>query len=377
VKVTDYELFEVPPRWLFLKLETDSGIVGWGEPILEGRARTAASAVAELIENYLVGNDPAEIERHWQRMYRGGFYRGGPILMSALSGIDQALWDIKGKHHDMPVYELLGGRARDRIRLYDHFGGSAPEETAASARESVADGFSMIKSGPSLSWRYVDSPATIEKERAHVRAAREAVGDEVDIALDFHGRLSVPMAKRLVAELEAFDPMFYEELVVPEKNDELPRIASKTTVPIATGERMYTRWDFKPALDGGAVDIVQPDVSHAGGITEMRKIAAMAEAYDAAIAPHSPLGPVALAACLHVDACTHNALAQEQIVLQNDVPTYLEDESILNHEDGYVDVPTDPGLGVTIDEDALRDAAEEDVWEVPPMQHDDGSVAEW
>jgi galactonate dehydratase len=377
MEVTDYELFEVPPRWLFLKVETDSGIVGWGEPVLEGRAQTATTAVRELLENYLVGEDPAEIERHWQQMYRGGFYRGGPILMSALSGIDQALWDIKGKRHDLPVYELLGGKARDRVRLYDHFGGSTPEEVAESARASVENGFSMIKSGPSVSWRHVDSPATIEETRALVRAAREAVGDDVDIALDFHGRLSVPMAKRVVAELEQFAPMFYEEPVVPEKNGELSRIASKTTVPIATGERMYTRWEFAPVLENGAVDVVQPDVSHAGGITELRKIAAIAEVSDAAVAPHSPLGAVALAACLQVDACTHNAIVQEQVVLQDDVPTYLNDDAVFDHDDGYVDVPTGPGLGVDVDESALRDAAEDDAWEVPPMRHDDGSVAEW
>jgi len=377
MEITGYELYEVPPRWQFLKVETDAGLVGWGEPVVEGRAPTTARAVEELMEEYLLGRDPLHIEQHWQAMYRGGFYRGGPVLMSALSGIDQALWDIKGKHFGAPVYELLGGKARDRIELYAHCGGATPEETAERACERVNEGFSTLKFGPHQDWEWLDSPAAVERADAHVARVREAVGDEVDVAIDFHGRPSKSLAKRLVARLERYDPMFYEEPVVPEKNGVLDEIARQTTVPIATGERMYSRWDFRDVLERGAIDVAQPDVSHAGGITELRKIATMAETHDVALAPHSPLGPVALAACLHVDACTQNAVVQEQIVHQPDVPTYLTDESVFDHEGGYVDLPSAPGLSVDVDEGALREAATEDAWTVPPVRRADGSVAEW
>jgi galactonate dehydratase len=379
MRITDYELFPVAPRWQLLKLETSDGTVGWGEPVVEGRAKTTAAAVEELLDSYLLGEDPMHIEEHWQRMYRGGFYRGGPVLMSALSGVDQALWDIKGKQYGAPVYDLLGGKARDRIRLYQHIGGETLDDLAESARTQVDAGFEVLKMTPTEELRRVDAPARVDRARERMATVREAVGPGVDVGLDFHGRVSKSMAKRLAAALEEFDPMFYEEPVLAEHNDALADLAAHTSVPIATGERMFSRWDFKGILAENAVDVIQPDLSHAGGITEVHKIAAMAEAYDVALAPHSPLGPVALAACLHVDACAPNALVQEQILHRAGVPTYLEDESPFDHEGGYVDLPPGPGLGVDPDEDALREAVVEDadVWNVPEWTHEDGGLAEW
>ncbi len=378
MRVTDFELFEVPPRSLLLKVETDEGIVGWGEPSLEGRAQTAATAVEELMETYILGSDPFPIERLWEKMYRSGFYRGGPILLSALSGIDHALWDIKGKALDVPVYELLGGAARDRIRLYAHFGGTTAEEMADAASRRVEEGFTAIKGGPRLNWEHIETPAALEEARDRIGAVREAVGDEIDIMLDFHGRPSKALAEQLVVALEDYDPMFYEELVVPEKNHTLPEIASHTTIPIATGERMFTRWDFRSILEDGVVDVVQPDVAHAGGITETRKIATMADTYDVAVAPHSPLTAVALAACVQIDACTPNAIIQEQIIHNEGVPNYLEDMSVFDHDDeGYIDLPDGPGLGITVDESSVRELATENAWDAPVMHHDDGSITEW
>jgi len=382
-RIVDYELFEVPPRWLFLRIETADGTVGWGEPVVEGRARTVRTAVEELLDSYLLGADPSRIEDHWQTMYRGGFYRGGPVLMSAISGVDQALWDIKGKRLGAPVYELLGGAARDRVRVYQWIGGDRPTEVAREAERKVEAGFTALKMNATEELERVDSPAAVEAAVTRLREVREAVGDEVDVGVDFHGRVSKPMAKRLAAALEPHDPMFIEEPVLPEHSDALPEIAAQTSTPIATGERMYSRWDYRPLFETGGVDIVQPDLSHAGGITEVRKIASMAEAHDVALAPHCPLGPVALASCVQVDACTPNALVQEQSLdihynETSDVLDYLANPSAFDYEDGYVEIPDDPGLGIDVDESHVREQSELDVdWHNPVWRHDDGSVAEW
>ena len=381
MRITDYELFHAPPRWLFLKVTTSDGTVGWGEPVVEGRARTVATAVEELFDSYLLGEDPSRIEDHWQAMYRGGFYRGGPVLMSAIAGIDQALWDIKGKRFDAPVYELLGGPVRDRVRVYQWVGGDRPADVADAAAEKVDAGFTALKMNAVPETERVDSPSAVDAAAERLATVREAVGDEVDVGVDFHGRVSKPMAKRLVAALEPHDPFFVEEPVLPEHNDALPEIAAHTTTPIATGERMFSRWDFKEVFEDGSVDVIQPDLSHAGGITEVQKIAAMAEAYDVAVAPHCPLGPVALAACVQVDAVAPNALIQEQSLdihynETSDVLDYLEDPSVFDYEDGHVDLPDGPGLGVEVDEDALR-AAEDPDWHNPIWRHEDGGVAEW
>jgi galactonate dehydratase len=381
--IADYELFAVPPRWLFLRVETSDGLVGWGEPIVEGRAKTVRAAVEELVDDYLLGEDPARIEDHWQAMYRGGFYRGGPILMSAIAGIDQALWDLKGKRFGAPVYELLGGRARDRMRVYQWIGGDRPSAVGNAAAEKVAEGLTALKMNATAELRRVDSPSAVQEARDRLAEVRDAVGDDVDVGVDFHGRASKSMAKRLAAALEPYEPMFVEEPVLPEHNDALPEIAAHTTIPIATGERMYSRWGFKGVFEQGAVDVIQPDLSHAGGITEVRKIAAMAEAYDVALAPHCPLGPIALAACLQVDFCSPNALIQEQSLdihynETSDVLDYLMDPDVFRYDEGYVAAPDAPGLGIDLDEDHVRERAGTATdWHNPVWRHDDGSVAEW
>ncbi len=381
--IVDYDLYEVPPRWLFLRIETSDGTVGWGEPVVEGRAKTVKGAVEELMDNYLLREDPHRIEDHWQTMYRGGFYRGGPVLMSAIAGIDQALWDIKGKQFGAPVYELLGGRARDRIRVYQWIGGDRPTEVGDAAAEKVDSGFTALKMNATSELRRVDNPAAVQSARDRLAEVRERVGPEVDIGVDFHGRVSKPMAKRLAKALEPYEPMFIEEPVLPEHNDALGDIAANTTIPIATGERMFSRWDFKEVFEDGSVDIIQPDLSHAGGITEVKKIAAMAEAYDVALAPHCPLGPIALASCVHVDTVSPNALIQEQSLNihyneTSDVLDYLTDPTVFEYKDGYVDVPSDPGLGIDINESYVKRQAERTVnWHNPVWRNDDGSVTEW
>lgn len=377
MKITDMKLYHVKPRWLFLKIETDEGIAGWGEPIVEGRALTVATAIEEL-KRYLIGEDPLRIEHHWQIMYRGTFYRGGPVLVSAISGIEQALWDIKGKFYNMPVYEMLGGRVRDKIRMYCHCGGATPEEFAANAKQRVAAGFDAIKTGVDAPVRNVDSLAFVESQVNKFAAAREAVGSGVDIAIDFHGRVSPTMAIRLAAALEPYYPMFIEEPCLPENVDQLLRVAQSTSIPIATGERLFTRWGFREALEKGAVAIVQPDLCHAGGIFEGRKIAAMAETHYASIAPHNPLGPISLAACLQLDACTPNFLIQEHPSMAEKWDLgegYLKQSfEVIN---GHVAIPQGPGLGIEINEEALIERSFGGDWDTPRLAYDDGSFAEW
>ena len=382
MKIASFTLFQVPPRWLFLKIETDSGLAGWGEPVIEGKAATVAAAVTELMAN-LVGKNPLDIEDHWQVMYRGGFYRGGPILMSAIAGIDQALWDIKGKHHGAPVHALLGGKVRDAMRVYSWIGGDRPEHVGEAARQMVAKGFTAIKMNATEEMGYIDSFVKIDAALARVAAVREAGGPGLGIGIDFHGRVHKGMAKVLAHELEALRPMFIEEPVLPQNNEALREIARHCAIPIATGERMFSRWDFKQLLIDGYADIVQPDLSHAGGITECKKILSMAEAFDVAAAPHCPLGPIALAACLQVDASCHNAFIQEQSLgihynTENDLLDYLVDKSVFDYQDGFVNIPQGPGLGIEIDEAYVRQrAAVGHDWHNPVWRNADGSVAEW
>jgi galactonate dehydratase len=382
MKITRLTTFIVPPRWVFLKIDTDDGVFGWGEPVVEGRAHTVVAAVDELAD-YLVGKDPLQIEDHWNVLYRGGFYRGGAIHMSALAGIDQALWDIKGKTLGVPVHQLLGGRCRDRIRVYSWIGGDRPSDLAANARAVVASGFTAVKMNGTDELQFVDTSSKLDKVLANVAAVRDAVGPEIGIAVDFHGRVHRPMAKTLAKELEAMRLMFIEEPVLSEHREALREIANHCSTPIALGERLYSRWDFKAILSDGCVDIVQPDLSHAGGITECRKIAAMAEAYDVALAPHCPLGPIALAACLQLDAISYNAFIQEQSLgihynRDNDLLDYLVDRSVFDYRDGLVAIPGGPGLGIEVDEDYVADrAAIGHRWRNPVWRHTDGSVAEW
>ena len=382
MKITRLTTYRVPPRWMFLKIETDEGIVGWGEPVVEGRARTVEAAVHEL-SDYLVGQDPRRINDLWQVMYRGGFYRGGPILMSAIAGIDQALWDILGKSMGQPVYKLLGGRLRDRMKTYCWVGGDRPGEIIEGIHRARAMGFDTVKMNGTEEFAMVESHAAVDRALEKFALIRAEFGSTIDFGIDFHGRVSMPMAKVLLRELEPLRPLFVEEPVLAEQCEYCPRLAESSSIPLAAGERMYSRFDFKRVFEAGGISILQPDVSHAGGITECLRIAAMAEAYDVSLAPHCPLGPVALAACLQVDLVSQNAVFQEQSmgIHYNQGAELLD--YVLNPEDfrvkdGFVAASERPGLGVEIDE-ARVIAASVDApdWHNPVWRHKDGSVAEW
>ncbi|MGJ5718810.1 galactonate dehydratase [Staphylococcus equorum] len=358
MKIIDFKLYQVPPRWLFLKITTDEGIEGWGEPVIEGKASTVKTAVSELM-NQLIGKDPSNIEGLWDQMYRSSFYRGGPILMSAISGIDQALWDIKGKYLNAPVHQLLGGKARDRIKVYSWVGGDRPEDVAREAEKVAQKGFTAIKMNATEELQYLDDYSKVEAVLKRVHAIRDKLGDDFGIGIDFHGRVHKPMAKILTKELEKYHPLFIEEPVLSEHNDYLKQLA-QYSVPIATGERMYSRYDFKKLLNDGYIDVIQPDLSHAGGITECKKIISMAEAYDVAAAPHCPLGPIALAACLQVDATCHNAIIQEQSLgihynKSNDLLDYIKNPQVFEYAEGYVKIPEGPGLGIEINEEYIAE----------------------
>ncbi|MGW3961907.1 galactonate dehydratase [Amycolatopsis sp. NPDC005003] len=381
MKITAIETFLVAPRWLFLKVSTDEGISGWGEPVVEGRAETVRAAVHELSE-LLVGQDPLRIEDHWQVLRRGGFYRGGPVLSSALAGFDQALWDIAGKARNAPVHELLGGPVRDRVRVYSWVGGDRPAGIREAVAAQVEAGFTAVKMNVAGPLTPIASPAEADAAVARAWEAREALGPHRDLAIDFHGRVSPAMARRLVRLLEDVQPMFVEEPVLPEiQGDALRSVVEASTVPIALGERLYSRWEFKPVLDAG-VAVVQPDPSHAGGISELRRIGALAEVYGASLAPHCPLGPISLAASLQVAFATPNFLIQEQSVgmhyHEGREHTYLADPSVFAFQDGYAARPLGPGLGIEVDEAAVRRADEVGhTWRSPVWRHDDGSFAEW
>jgi len=371
MKITKLETFFVKPRWVFLKMHTDEGVTGWGEPVVEGWSHTVAAAVREM-GRYLIGQDPRRIEHHWQALYRGGFYRGGPVLTSALSGLEQAMWDITGKWLGVPVHQLLGGAVREKIRVYAHVGGRTPEACAEAGRRSVEQGFTAVKTSPFQAVRFVESREFVVEAVGRIAALRQAVGEGVDIGIDFHGRLSPAMAVQLAGALAPYHPMFIEEPCLPENVDAMATIARSTAIPVATGERLFTRWGFREVLEKQAAAILQPDLSHAGGIFEVRKIAAMAETYYAAIAPHCPLGPIALAACLQLDACIPNFLCQEQVTLGEGCLREPFEVS-----GGYINVPTGLGLGIEVDEDALADRLYDGTWENPRLWHDDGSLADW
>jgi galactonate dehydratase len=380
VKITSIECFPVPPRWLFVKVSTDEGVTGWGEASLEGHTEAVAGAF-ESLRDRLVGADAFRIEEAWQIAYRGGFYRGGPVSMSALSGLDQALWDIKGRALGVPVWQLLGGQVRDRIEVYSWIGGDQPHEAGAGARERREQGFRAVKMNATAQLGRLDSPARLDAVIDRVEAVR---AEGMDVGLDFHGRVHKAMAKQLVRRLEDHRPLFIEEPLLSEQMDELAELTRGTSIPVALGERLYDRWDFKRVLERRAADIIQPDLAHAGGISEVRKIAAMAEAYDVAVAPHCPLGPLALAACFQVAACTPNVVLQEMSVGIHyntggyDLASYAKDKSVFDVAEGFVNVPTGPGLGVEVDEDMIREVSKSAPrWRNPIWRNPDGSVAEW
>lgn len=381
MKITSLETFLVAPRWLFLRIATDQGLVGWGEPVVEGRAGTVRAAVGELAD-YLIGTDPLRIEHHWQVLTKGGFYRGGPILSSAVAGIDQALWDLAGKAYGAPVHQLLGGPVRERARVYAWIGGDRPAEVADLARAQAEAGFTAVKMNGSAQLRHLDTPAQIQAVVDRVAAVREVLGAERDIAVDFHGRMSAAMSRRILPLLEPLQPMFVEEPALPEHTGDLRQLVEASSVPLALGERLYSRWDFREVLATGLA-VAQPDVSHAGGISEVRRIAALAEMHGVALAPHCPLGPIALAASLQLAFATPNFLIQEQSLgihynQGGDLLDYLIDPAPFQVAEGHIARLTGPGLGIEVDEAAVRRAAEVGHrWRNPVWAHDDGAFAEW
>ena len=382
MKITKVNTYLVRPRWGFVEIETDEGITGWGEAVLEGHAGTVLRCVEEM-EDYLLQADPSRIEDIWTTLYRAGFYRGGGIMMSAISGIDQALWDIKGKMFQAPVYELMGGTCRDKMRVYSWVGGDRPSDVGKAAREKLEEGFTAVKMNATEELQMIDSYDKIDAVLERVAAIRESCGRAFGIAIDFHGRVHKPMAKVLAKKLEEFDPMFLEEPVLCENMEAFAEIAAACNIPIATGERLYSRWDFKRLLHAGGVDIIQPDLSHAGGITEVKKIASMAEAYDVALAPHCPLGPIALAACLNVDATCYNAVIQEQSIgihytVGKSVLDYVNNREDFAFTDGFVSLPRKPGLGVEVNKELVEEENRTPHhWKNPVWRHADGSIAEW
>jgi galactonate dehydratase len=375
------ETFLVAPRWLFVRVETHGGLVGWGEASCEGRSETVRTAVEQLAE-LLVGRDALRIEDHWQVLTKGSFYRGGPILSSAVSGLDQALWDLAGKHWDAPVHQLLGGPVRDRVRVYGWVGGDEPEEVADHIAEQVEAGLTAVKMNASGRMSRLASVAELDGVVRRVSAAREVLGDHRDVAVDFHGRFTLANARRVAPLLEPYRPFFLEEPVVPENSHLIGELVRSTTTPVSTGERLYSRQEFLPVLQAG-IAVAQPDLSHAGGITETRKIASLAEVFDVQLAPHCPLGPLALAACLQVGFATPNFLIQEQSIGIHynqgaEVLDYLVDTTPLQFVDGHVERLTGPGLGIEIDEQVVRAADKRGhAWRGPVWRHPDGSFAEW
>lgn len=381
LKISDIKLYKVKPRWIFVKVLTDEGIAGWGEMISGTKTETVVAGANEMGKK-LIGRNPFEIERLWQEMHRS-FFRGGPINGTIISGLEMALWDIKGKALNLPVYELLGGAARDRIRVYSWIGGDRPSDVAEQAQERVDKGFTAIKMNATSELHYIDSYNKVQAVVDRVASIRDQVGDQLEIGIDFHGRVHRPMAKVLAHALEPYHPMFLEEVVLPENWESFDDIAHEVSVPLATGERLYTRWDFKNLFRQGAVDIVQPDVALCGGILETRKIAAMAEAFDMGVAPHAPYGPVSLAATLQVDACTPNVFIQEQSLGIHynqgfDLLDFVKNKEIFQYKDSYVQLPKGPGLGIDMDEDKIKEVAQEGlVWSNPAWKNYDGTIAEW
>ena len=373
------ETFHVPPRWLFVRVETDDGHAGWGEASLEGHAE-AVDGVFEVLRDRFLGHDEDAIEDIWQIAYRGGFYRGGPVLMSALSGLDQALWDLKGQAHDMPVWQMMGGRVREKVQAYAWIGGDRPDDIAEAAAARRKQGFSAVKMNATAEMGMIGTPVMLDDVVHRVKAAQSA---GVEVGLDFHGRLHRGMAKQLARLVDPLGLLFMEEPLLCENAESLHLLAAQGSTPIALGERLYSRWDFKPFLEKGCVDIIQPDLSHAGGLSECRRIAAMAEAYDVAVAPHCPIGPIALAACLQLAATAPNVVLQETSMgihynVGHDLLSFVLNPEVLTPVDGFLSIPAGKGLGVLIDEAAVREAHEHrHRWRNPIWRLPDGALAEW
>lgn len=381
MKITDVTVYEVKPRWIFVKLSTDEGVEGWGEMISGTKTETVVAGAREM-GKYLIGRDPFEIERLWQEMYKS-FFRGGPINGTIVSGMEMALWDIKGKYFGVPVYELLGGRARDRIKVYSWIGGDRPEDVAEQALDRRNRGFDAVKMNATEELHYIDSYDKIQAVADRVASIRAACGDGFGIAVDFHGRVHKPMAKVLAHALEPYKLMFLEEVVLPENEEYFKEVAALSATPLATGERLVSRWQYKNIFREGVVDIIQPDVAMVGGILEMKKIISMAEAFDMAAAPHAPYGPIALAATLQVDVCSPNVFIQEQSLGIHynkgfDLLDFVKNKDVFQYENGFVKVPALPGLGLEIDEEKVREVSAQGLqWTNPKWRNYDGTMAEW
>jgi len=379
-KIGRIETFYAPPRWLFVRVESEDGAVGWGEASLEGWSE-AVDGVFTAFRDRFIGADPFNIEDIWQVGYRGGFYRGGAVLMSALSGLEQALWDLKGRALGLPAWQMLGGKVRDKVRSYAWIGGDRPHEISQAAEGRRNQGFTAVKMNATAEMNWIGTPKLFDDVVKRVEAAQAM---SMDVGLDFHGRVHRALAKQLAKALEPLGLLFIEEPLLSENPEGLKQIAELVTTPIALGERLFSRWDFKPFFEAGAVDIIQPDLSHAGGILEVRKIAAMAEAYDVALAPHCPLGPLALGACLQIAACTPNHAIQEVSLGihyntgGHDLLNFCTNKEALTPVGGYLPVPEGPGLGVDIDEAAVREAdKDKHRWRNPIFRTQDGAFAEW
>lgn len=381
MKIKEIEAYKVRPRWIFVKITTQSGLVGWGELISGTRTETVVTGLHEMKE-YLIGKNAQDIEDIWQLLYRF-FFRGGPIAMTIISGLEMALWDIKGKFYNTPIYNLLGGKARSKIKVYSWIGGDRPTDVANQAMDRKKRGFTAIKLNATEEMHYVDSYKKIQDVIERIGSIRDAIGYDLDIGVDFHGRVHKPMAKVLAKELEQFKLMFIEEPVLPENIEALAEIVKHTSIPIAAGERVYTRWGFKNILSSGLVDIIQPDVALTGGILETKKIAGMAEAYDIAVAPHAPYGPISLAASFQMDSCTPNVFIQEQSLGIHynkgfDLLDFINNKEIFQFKDGYVKIPAGPGLGVDMNEELIKKMDLEGLhWTNPKWRNEDGTYAEW
>jgi galactonate dehydratase len=362
IKVTKIESFVLKNSWVFVKISTDAGITGWGE-MLKDDAKACAAGALE-VARYLVGQDPLRVVHHWQAIHRGAFYRGGPIKTAISSGIDMALWDIKGKAFGVPVYKLLGGPTRDRVRVY----GRVSKETGVNAMKTQlrANGRGPIK--------YIEGQKYVDACVEYFKALRQKVGEDVDIGVEFHGAVQPPTAMLLMKALEPHQPWFYEEIVQALNVDVMAELAKKTHIPIATGERIFTKWGFKEILEKRAAVILQPDPCYAGGITELRLIAGMAEAYYSPIAPHNPQGPCSLACGFQLAACIPNFLIQER---GDNEHTDLLSKPLPPVKNGHRPLLEDPGLGISIDENKLMAQVGEPSPYRTRYDADDGSVVDW
>ncbi|KAI4125042.1 MAG: hypothetical protein LQ347_005506 [Umbilicaria vellea] len=380
--IASIEYFRVLPRWLFVKVCDLEGNYGWGEATLEGHSLAVEGCLDTMIARF-VGYEADDIEHLWQSVYRLSFYRGGPVIQSALSGIDIALWDLKARRLNVPLYQLLGGRVRNKVRVYAWIGGDRPRDVEVAAKERLAQGFKAIKMNATEGTEWLDSPETLKSAVERLKTVK-ALG--LDAGIDFHGRIHKPMAKQLAKALEPYGPLFIEEPLLSEHPEGIKQLSKLTTCPIALGERLYSRWDFKPFLQDSSVDIIQPDIAHCGGLSELKKIATMAEAYDVGVAPHCPLGPIALAACMQFAMSTPNFVIQEMSVGihynleagEYDITNYVKDASVWDVKEGYVEGLKGMGLGIEVDEEEVRRvAATAAPWKVKEFMGPDGGIQEW